>query len=123
MLRPLTGTARIKAAQSVIDFANFLEAATQELLADRLDPATTRRLLCRLGQLADAQAGEAPELADLWKRVRAGIDALANTPVAPGTVNFELHRARRAWIGIRGTMARLLDQPLRARSDPEPKGS
>jgi len=123
VLRPLTGTARIKAAQSVVNFANHLEAATEDMLADRLDPVTTRRVLSRLGQFADAQAGEAPEMADLWRRVQTGIDALANAPDAPDATNFELHRARREWIDIRSTMAQLPDPPLHIRSDPEPKGS
>lgn len=123
VIRPLTGTARIKAAQTVVDFANLLEAAAPDLLSDRLDPVTTRRLLSRLGELAETQASEAPEMADLWRRVQDGIGELANARDAPGAANFELHRARRAWIDLRSTMARILDRPLHLTSDPEPKGS
>ena len=123
VIRPLTGTARIKAAQSAVDFANHLEAAAPDLLSDRLDPVTTRRILSRLSGLAEVQAGESPELADLWRRVHDGIGALMNAPDATVTANFELHRARRAWIDIRSMMARMLDRPLHRQIDSEPKGS
>lgn len=122
VVRPLTGTARIKAAQTVVDFANLLEAAAPDLLSERLDPVTTRRLLSRLGELAETQAGQSPEMADLWRRVQDGIGELANAPEASGAANFELRRARRAWIDLRSTMARILDRPLHLPTEPEPKG-
>jgi hypothetical protein len=121
-LRPLTGTARIKAAQTVIDFTNLLDAAAQELLSDRLDPMTTQRILSRLGQMADTQAGETEGMADLWRGVQAGISTLANAPDTPGAANFELHRAKRVWINHRSLVGRMQNHPLRPQNDPQPKG-